>query len=58
MAELSVDFETTVDPTLIIYAFGEGQPVKRGVSFSTESLSYNNDYQGGSVCTSNVYKRI
>ncbi len=58
MAELSVDFETTVHPTLIIYAFGEGRPVKRGVSFSTESLSYNNDYQGGSVCTYNIYKRI
>ncbi len=33
MAELSVDFETAVDPTLIIYAFGEGRPVRRGVSF-------------------------
>jgi hypothetical protein len=49
MAELSVDFETAVDPTLIIYAFGEGRPVRRGVSFSSKSLSYNNDYQGGSV---------
>jgi hypothetical protein len=36
MAELSVDFETAVDPTLIIYAFGEGQPVRRGVSFFTQ----------------------
>ncbi len=49
MAELSVDFGTAVDSTLIIYAFGEGRPVKRGVSFSSKSLSYNNDYQGGSV---------
>jgi hypothetical protein len=49
MAELSVDFETAVDPTLNIYAFGEGRPVRRGVSFSSKSLSYNNDYQGGSV---------
>jgi hypothetical protein len=49
MAELSVDFKTAVDPTLIIYAFGEGRPVRRGVSFSSKSFSYNNDYQGGSV---------
>ncbi len=42
MAELSVDFETAVDPTLIIYAFGEGRPVRRGVSFSCKTLSYNN----------------
>jgi hypothetical protein len=49
MADLSVDFDTTVDPTLNIYAFGEGRPVRRGVSFSSKSLSYNNDYQGGSV---------
>ncbi len=49
MAELSVDFDTAVDPTLIIYAFGEGRPVRRGVSFSSKSLSYNNDYQGGFV---------
>ncbi len=49
MAELSVDFETAVDPALIIYAFGEGRPVRRGVSFSSKSLIYNNDYQGGSV---------
>ncbi len=48
MAELSVDFETAVDPKLNIYAFGEGQPVK-GVSFSSKSLSYNNNDQGGSV---------
>jgi hypothetical protein len=49
MAKLSVDFETAVDPTLIIYAFGEGRPIRRGVSFSSKCLSYNNDYQGGSV---------
>jgi hypothetical protein len=49
MAELSVDFETAIDPTLIIYAFGEGQPVRRGVSFPSKSLSYNNDYPGGFV---------
>jgi len=49
MAELSVDFETAVDEKLIIYAFGEGRPVKSGVSFSSKSLSYNSDYQGGSV---------
>jgi len=49
MAELSVDFETAMDPTLIIYAFGEGRPVRSGVSFSSKSLSYNKDYQGGSV---------
>ncbi len=49
MAELSAHFETTVDPTLIIFAFGEGRPVRSGVSFSSKSLSYNNDYQGGSV---------
>ncbi len=46
MAELSVDFETAVDPALIIFAFGEGQPLITGVSFSSKSLSYNNDYQG------------
>ncbi len=49
MAELSVDFKTAVDPTLIICAFAEGQPIRRGVSFSSKRLSYNNDYQGGSV---------
>jgi hypothetical protein len=49
MAALSVDFENAVDPALIIYAFGEGQPLKKGVSFSSKSLGYNNDYQGGSV---------
>jgi hypothetical protein len=49
MAALSVDFENAVDPALIIYAFGEGQPLKKGVSFSSKSLAYNNDYQGGSV---------
>ncbi len=49
MEKLSIDFETAVDPTLIIYAFGEGQPVRRGVSFSSKSLSYNNDYEGGFV---------
>jgi hypothetical protein len=49
MAALSVDFENAVDPALIIYAFGEGRPIRRGVSFSSKSLSYNNDYQGGSV---------
>jgi len=48
MAELSVDFEIAVDPTLIIYAFGEGRPVRRGVSFSSKSFSYNNIYQGRS----------
>ncbi len=58
MAALSVDFETGVDPALIIYAFGEGQPLKRVVSFSSKSLSYNNDYQGGSVRTFKIYKRI
>jgi hypothetical protein len=30
MATLSVDFENAVPETLIIYAFGEGQPVNRG----------------------------
>ncbi len=49
MAKLSLDFEIAVDPTLIIYAFGEGRPIRRGVSFSSKSLSYNYDYQGGSV---------
>ncbi len=49
MAKLSLDFEIAVDPTLIIYAFGEGQPIRRGVSFSSKSLSYYYDYQGGSV---------
>jgi hypothetical protein len=48
MLELSVDFETAVDPTLIIYAFGEGRPVRRGVSFSSKSFSYYNIYQGRS----------
>jgi hypothetical protein len=56
MAALSVDFENAVDPALIIYAFGEGQPLIRGVSFSSKSLSYNNDYQGGSVRTFKIYK--
>jgi hypothetical protein len=49
MEELSVDFESAVDPTLIIYAFGEGRPIRKGVSLSSKSLSYNNDYQHGSV---------
>jgi hypothetical protein len=49
MAALSVDFENAVPEGLIIYAFGEGQPLKKGVSFSSKSLGYNNDYQGGSV---------
>ncbi len=49
MAALSVDFENAVPEALIIYAFGEGQPLIRGVSFSSKSLSYNNDSQGGSV---------
>jgi hypothetical protein len=56
MAALSVDFENAVDPALIIYAFGEGQPLIRGVSFSSKSLSYNNDYQCGSVGTFKIYK--
>jgi hypothetical protein len=38
MADLSVDFESAADPSLIIYAFGEGLPVRRGVSFSSKSL--------------------
>jgi hypothetical protein len=44
MAELSVDFDSAVDQTLIIYAFGEGRPVRRGVSFSSKSLSFNNKW--------------
>ncbi len=36
MADLSVDFETAVDAALIIYAFGEGQPVRKGVSLSSK----------------------
>ncbi len=58
MAELSVDFESAVDPTLIIYAFGEGRPVRRGVSFSSKSFSYYNIYQGRSFWTFHIYKRI
>ncbi len=58
MIELSVDFDSAVHDTLIIYAFAEGQPLKRGVSFSSKSLCYNSDYQGGSVRTFNIYKRI
>ncbi len=49
MADLSVDFENAADPALIIYAFGEGKPVKRGVRFPSKSLGNDNDYQGGSV---------
>jgi len=49
MADLSVDFENAADPALIIYAFGEGQPVERGVRFPSKSLGNDNDYQGGSV---------
>jgi ABC-type transporter lipoprotein component MlaA len=49
MADLSVDFEIVIDPTLNIYAFDEGRPIRRGVSFSSKSLNYNNDYQHGSV---------
>ncbi len=33
----------------IIYAFYEVSPIRKGVSFSSKRLSYNNDYQGGSV---------
>ncbi len=58
MGDLSVDFDSAVHDTLIIYAFAEGQPLKRGVSFSSKSLCYNSDYQGGSVRTFNIYKRI
>ncbi len=49
MADLSVDFENAADPALIIYAFGEGRPVERGVRFPSNSLGNNKDYQGGSV---------
>ncbi|CAM6075933.1 unnamed protein product [Sphagnum tenellum] len=50
MAELSVDFETAVDPTLIIYAFGEGLPVRRGGSVlvpyaSAQNLARRNHYK-------------
>ncbi|CAM6021789.1 unnamed protein product [Sphagnum balticum] len=50
MAELSVDFETAVDPTLIIYAFGEGRPVGRGESVlvpyaSAQCLARRNHYK-------------
>jgi hypothetical protein len=50
MAELSVDFETAVDPSLIIYAFGEGRPVKRGGSVlvpyaSAQQLARRNHYK-------------
>jgi pimeloyl-ACP methyl ester carboxylesterase len=50
MAELSVDFETAVNPTLIIYAFGEGRPVRRGESVlvpyaSAQYLARRNHYK-------------
>jgi hypothetical protein len=50
MAELSVDFGTAVDSTLIIYAFGEGRPVKRGGSVlvpyaSAQYLAHRNHYK-------------
>ncbi|KAH8958356.1 hypothetical protein BDL97_06G019800 [Sphagnum fallax] len=50
MAELSVDFESAVDPTLIIYAFGEGRPVRRGGSVlvpyaSAQYLARRNHYK-------------
>jgi hypothetical protein len=49
MVALSVDFGTSVGSALNIFAFAEGQPLRRGVSVSSKSLSYNNDYQGRSV---------
>ncbi|CAK9228329.1 unnamed protein product [Sphagnum troendelagicum] len=50
MEELSVDFEIAVDPTLIIYAFGEGRPVRRGESVlvpyaSAQYLARRNHYK-------------
>ncbi|KAH8958355.1 hypothetical protein BDL97_06G019700 [Sphagnum fallax] len=50
MAELSVDFETAIDPTLIIYAFCEGRPVRRGESLlvpyaSAQYLAGRNHYK-------------
>ncbi|CAK9228309.1 unnamed protein product [Sphagnum troendelagicum] len=49
MAALSVDFENAVEQTLIIYAFAEGQPLKRGepvlVPFaSAQQLAHRNHY--------------
>ncbi|CAM6021783.1 unnamed protein product [Sphagnum balticum] len=50
MAALSVDFDSAVDPALIIYAFGEGQPVIRGGSVlvpyaSAQQLARRNHYK-------------
>ncbi|CAM6021781.1 unnamed protein product [Sphagnum balticum] len=50
MAALSVDFENAVDPALIIYAFGEGQPLKKGGSVlvpyaSAQQLARRNHYK-------------
>ncbi|KAH8958359.1 hypothetical protein BDL97_06G020100 [Sphagnum fallax] len=50
MEELSVDFEIAADPTLIIYAFGEGRPVRRGESVlvpyaSAQYLARRNHYK-------------
>ncbi|CAK9229143.1 unnamed protein product [Sphagnum troendelagicum] len=50
MADLSVDFENAADPALIIYAFGEGQPVERGKSVlvpfaSAQQLARRNHYK-------------
>jgi hypothetical protein len=44
MACLTVDFDSAVEPSLIIYAFGEGLPVPEVVSFSFKTLAI---YQGG-----------
>jgi hypothetical protein len=50
MAELSVDFKTAVDPTLIICSFAEGQPIRRGGSVlvpyaSAQGLARRNHYK-------------
>jgi pimeloyl-ACP methyl ester carboxylesterase len=50
MADLSIDFENAADPALIIYAFGEGKPVKRGQSVlvpfaSAQQLARRNHYK-------------
>jgi hypothetical protein len=50
MEALSVDFDIAVDPALIIYAFGEGQPVNRGESVlvpyaSAQQLARRNHYK-------------